>query len=108
MSENEKLLRFLYETAPGRLLLKPLVSRFLSEAAGRFLDTPLSKPLIRPFLKAGNIDLNEYLPETYGCFNDCFTRRIRPKRFSRNRVSIFSRSSSSVSGSRMKSAVAAV
>ena len=79
MSENEKLLRFLYETAPGRLLLKPLVSRPLSEAAGRFLDTPLSKPLIRPFLKAGNIDLNEYLPETYGCFNDCFTRRIRPE-----------------------------
>ena len=79
MAKDERLLRFLYETAPGRLLLKPLVSRPLSEAAGRFLDTPLSKPLIKPFLRAGNIDLSEYLPEDYGCFNDCFTRRIRPE-----------------------------
>ena len=79
MPENEKLLRFLYETVPGRLLLKPLVSRPLSEAAGRFLDPPLSKPLIRPFLKAAEIDLRDYLPESYGCFNDCFTRRIRPE-----------------------------
>ena len=78
MSED-KALRFLYETAPGRLLLKPLVSRPLSEAAGRFLDTPLSKPLIKPFLRAGHIDLAEYLPEDYRCFNDCFTRRIRPE-----------------------------
>lgn len=76
---EEKALRFLYETAPGRLLLKPLVSRPLSEAAGRFLDTSLSKPLIKPFLRAGHIDLAEYLPEDYRCFNDCFTRRIRPE-----------------------------
>jgi phosphatidylserine decarboxylase len=25
------------------------------------------------------IDLTDYLPETYTCFNDCFTRRIRPE-----------------------------
>lgn len=76
---DDRALRFLYETVPGRLLLKPLVSRPLSEAAGRFLDTPLSKPLIRPFLRAANIDLADYLPEDYRCFNDCFTRRIRPE-----------------------------
>ena len=79
MSQDDKLLRFLYDTAPGRLLLRPLVSRPLSRAAGRFLDTPLSRPLIGPFLRAGHIDLGDYLPEDYACFNDCFTRRIRPE-----------------------------
>lgn len=79
MSDNETLLRFLYRTAPGRLLLKPLISRPLSAAAGHFLDTPLSKPLIGPFLRKARIDLAAYQPETYACFNDCFTRRIRPE-----------------------------
>ena len=79
MANDEKLLHFLYDTVPGRLLLRPLVGRTVSRLAGRFLDTGLSKPLIKPFLRAGNIDLSEYLPEEYGCFNDCFTRRIRPE-----------------------------
>ena len=79
MSGDDRFLRFLYGTAPGRLLLKPLVSRPVSRAAGRFLDTPLSKPLIRPFLRAGGINLGDYLEEDYACFNDCFTRRIRPE-----------------------------
>ena len=79
MPNDEKLLHFLYDTAPGRILLKPLVSRPLSRAAGGFLDTSLSKPLIKPFLRAGKIDLGDYLPEDYACFNDCFTRRIRPE-----------------------------
>ena len=79
MANDEKLLHFLYDTIPGRLLLRPLVGRTVSRLAGRFLDTGLSKPLIKPFLRAGNIDLSEYLPEEYGCFNDCFTRRIKPE-----------------------------
>lgn len=72
-------LRFLYETAFGRVLLRPLTSRGLSRFAGRLMDSRLSKPLIRPFLKKNNIDLSEYLSEDYRCFNDCFTRRIRPE-----------------------------
>ena len=72
-------LKFLYGTALGRALLRPLTSRGLSRFAGCFMDSRLSKPLIRPFLKKNHIDLGEYLPEDYGCFNDCFTRRIRPE-----------------------------
>ena len=79
MAQQERVLRFLYHTVPGRVLLRPLTSRGLSALAGRFLDTPLSKPLIKPFLRAGKIDLEDYLPEDYRCFNDCFTRRIRPE-----------------------------
>lgn len=79
MSDKDSVLHFLYETVPGRLLLRPLTGRGLSALAGRFLDTRLSKPLIKPFLRGAKIDLGDYLPEDYGCFNDCFTRRIRPE-----------------------------
>ena len=72
-------LKFLYGTAFGRVLLRPLTSRGLSRFAGKVMDSRVSKPLIRPFVKNNGIDLSEYLPEDYRCFNDCFTRRIRPE-----------------------------
>ena len=72
------MLRFLYHTAPGRLLLKPLCSRTVSRLAGAFLDSPLSRPLIKPFVRSQHIDLSEYKSDSFRCFNDCFARRIRP------------------------------
>ena len=45
------LLGFLYGTAPGRLLLRPLTARWLSRLAGRFMDSRLSRPLIAPFIR---------------------------------------------------------
>ena len=50
-------LRFLYHTPLGRLLLKPLCARPLSRLCGHFLDSPLSKPLIRPFVRRNGIRL---------------------------------------------------
>lgn len=73
------MLRFLYETAPGRLLLRPLVSRGFSRAAGRFMDSRASRPLIGPFARRNQIDLSEYLPADYDSFNSFFTRQIRPE-----------------------------
>lgn len=73
------LLRFLYQTIPGRVLLKGLTAPGLSRACGAFLDTLLSRPLIPGFLKRNHIELSDYQPEKYRCFNDCFTRRIRPE-----------------------------
>lgn len=73
------MLKFLYHTAPGRMLLKLLANRKLSILAGRWLDSPSSKFLINPFLDKNNINRANYLDEEYTCFNDCFTRRIRPE-----------------------------
>ncbi|MBQ3968509.1 MAG: phosphatidylserine decarboxylase, partial [Lachnospiraceae bacterium] len=67
------MLKFLYETFAGRIILKLLSARWLSILAGKWLDRPSSKFLIKPFLKKGNIDLSEYQKEDYKCFNDCFT-----------------------------------
>ena len=72
-------LSFLYNTAPGRLLLKPLTCRGLSGIAGAFMDSPLSRPLIGPFVRKHDIRLEDYLGAPYRCFNDFFCRRVRPE-----------------------------
>lgn len=72
-------LRFLYNTACGRFILKPLTSRALSKLCGKFLDSRASKPLIKGFVKNNNIDLSNYYSDNFSCFNDCFTRKIKPE-----------------------------
>ena len=71
------MLTFLYHTAPGRALLKPLSSRTLSKVCGAVLDCGLSKPLIPGFIKKAGIDPEEYVMDGFTCFNDCFCRHIR-------------------------------
>ena len=72
-------LRFLYRTVPGRCALKLAASRPVSKAAGAFLDSPLSRPLIAPFARGQGIVLSDYVNARYGCFNDFFCRKIRPE-----------------------------
>ena len=71
-------LEFLYRTAPGRLLLRPLVSRPVSGLCGRFLDTGLSRALIPGFVRRAGIDTSEYDLSAVGCFNDFFCRPVKP------------------------------
>lgn len=73
-------LHFLYNTVPGRMLLKPLCSRALSRLCGAFLDSFPSKLLIRPFIKSAAIDTSEYEMEGFRSFNDCFCRKVKPGR----------------------------
>lgn len=70
-------LHFLYETKRGRALLKLAASRPVSVLAGRFMDSPLSKPLIKPFARKNGIRMADYLPLRYDCFNAFFCRPIR-------------------------------
>lgn len=71
-------LKFLYRTVPGRMILKVLTWPALSRAGGKFLDAPLSRPLIPLFIRKAQIDLQDFEPVQYRCFNDCFTRKILP------------------------------
>ena len=70
-------LRFLYRTAVGRLLLKPLIARPLSKLAGKFMSSSLSRPLIRRFVKKNGINLADFHSDSFSSFNDCFTRKIK-------------------------------
>lgn len=74
------MLDFLYHTFFGRLCLKLLTQRKLSVAAGRFLDSHLSKFLIKPFVKNNGINLTDFESDDFRCFNDCFARKIKPNR----------------------------
>ena len=80
MKNNKKgALHFLYNTAVGRFVLKMLTARWLSKLCGAFLDSGLSKPLIKGFITKNGINLSDYKKETFDCFNDCFCREIKPE-----------------------------
>lgn len=70
-------LRFLYHTVVGRLFLKPLTSRAVSKLAGTYMDSRLSKSMIKKFVRKNGIDLNDFYADSFTCFNDCFTRKIK-------------------------------
>lgn len=77
-SNNEGFfLRFLYGNVIGRLILRIMIAPWLSKLSGAFLDSKLSKPLIKKFVKNNNINLDDYESDGFTCFNDCFTRKIK-------------------------------
>ena len=71
-------LKFLYQNAFGRAILRVLRAKWISKAAGAFLSTRLSKLLIKPFVRKNGIDLGDYESDNFTCFNDCFCRKIKP------------------------------
>ena len=70
-------LRFLYHTIVGRLVLKLLIARWVSKLCGSFMESRLSKPLIKKFVKNNGIDLSIFEADNFDCFNDCFCRKIK-------------------------------
>lgn len=77
VKKESAALRFLYKTALGRIILKPLSSRTVSDLCGRFLDSRSSKMLIRRFVRKNNIDLSDYYCGSFGSFNEFFSRKIK-------------------------------
>lgn len=75
---DSAILRFMYHTVPGRVVLKMATSRLVSRVSGAFLSSALSKPLISSFIRKNNIDLTECEKTKFTSFNDCFTRKIKP------------------------------
>lgn len=71
-------IRFLYNTAIGRSLLKPLVSPAFSRASAKLFSSRLSLLLVPGFIKKNNITMeNICIPDGgFDSFNDFFTRRI--------------------------------
>lgn len=70
-------MKFLYHTAVGRLLLRIISARWLSALIGRFLNSRLSKPLIRRFVRKNGINTDDYICSGIHSFNDFFTRKIK-------------------------------
>ena len=68
---------FLYNTVPGRVLLKLLVRKTVSELAGSVLKSPVSCVFINGFVKRNNINMEEYREVKFKSFNDFFIREIK-------------------------------
>jgi len=71
------LIRFLYNSLPGRLLLKLLIKTPVSKLFGFFMKSPVSRGFIRNFIKNNNIDMSEYDNVKHKSFNDFFKREIK-------------------------------
>lgn len=78
--KDSAILNFLYHNAAGRFMLKILSSRTASKVVGCFLDSPLSKGLIKPFIKHHGISLEDCESVSFRCFNDFFCRKVRRDR----------------------------
>lgn len=78
-SGQQRILRRLYRTIGGRFILKFLTAPIISKAAGIFMDSPLSIPLIKPFIEKNNIDMKQYLDNKFSSYNEFFTRKIKPQ-----------------------------
>lgn len=78
ITNQDKLLSFLYTNIFGRMLLKPLIQPQVSKLAGRYLSSAHSKWLISKFIERNGIDMDIYEECDYSSFNDFFTRKIKP------------------------------
>lgn len=75
--KDSLLLRFLYRTVPGRVLLAFLVRPWISRMAGAFLSSPMSRCAIPRFIKNNGISLDgiEVPQGGFPSFNAFFTRK---------------------------------
>ena len=77
--KQNKLLKTLYGSVGGRIMLKLLTAPALSRAAGRFMDSRLSKPLIKRFIRSSGIDTSQYVMYNFPSYNAFFTRSVKPE-----------------------------
>ena len=73
---QEGLLKFLYNTIPGRFLLKNIVVKpWLSEKRSKYQKSSASAKDIKPFIKKYNVLVNDNQINDWHSFNDFFTRK---------------------------------
>ena len=59
----------LYKNKIGRILLRPLISKPVSDLCGKVLDSRMSKVLIGPFIKKNSIRINDYQLDSIHSFS---------------------------------------
>lgn len=78
LSNKDNLaIRFLYNTFIGRLILRILINKPVSNIVGFLMNTKVSRIFIPGFIKKNKIALNEYVESDYKTFNSFFKREIK-------------------------------
>lgn len=72
--ENDRFVRFLYGTAPGRSLLKLIRKVRADRLIVRFLRSPLSRPFTAWYVKKNNIPMSRSELRQFPTFRDFFVR----------------------------------
>ena len=80
IKESSGILKFLYNTVPGRAVLKVITSPTISKIGGAYMDSKLSTIHIKGFIKNNHIDMSQYEKAKYESFNEFFTRKILPEK----------------------------
>ncbi len=77
IEQQDKSLRFLYETVFGRIVLKILTRPFVSKIVGAYMNSRRSAKMIGGFVKKQNIDMSIYENKEFISYNDFFTRKLK-------------------------------
>ena len=78
-SGQDRLLRHLYTSRLGRILLKAMIRPEISRLGGWLLEQSWSRCLIGPFVRKNRIDLSCCLRQEFSSYNDFFTRKLKPQ-----------------------------
>ncbi len=78
ITESSKALNFFYDTFLGRLILKIIITKPISNLIGIYMNSSLSKHKISKFVDKNNINTFEYEAKNYKSYNDFFTRKVIP------------------------------
>ena len=81
MSGNSGAVRFLYGTAPGRLLLKGIMATHADRLAVAFLRSRLSRFIVGPYARRNGMELTESQLRSFKTYRDLFTRTREPVPF---------------------------
>ncbi|EOH95115.1 phosphatidylserine decarboxylase [Enterococcus haemoperoxidus ATCC BAA-382] len=80
ITDNDSgIVHFLYKNPIGRFMLKGLIQPPLTKVAGVYLNSALSKRMIKRFIKKNKLQMDEYETMSYRSFNHFFMREIKPE-----------------------------
>ena len=71
------LVKFLYNTFVGRIILKLLCNKLVANIVACFMNSRLSKFLVNKKIKDYNIDMKLYEDKDYNNYNEFFTRKLK-------------------------------
>ena len=80
-----KSVKFLYNNCFGRIILKLINNRLVSNIVGSYMNSQFSKGRIKKTIEENNIDMNLYEKRDFKSFNDFFTRRKLNLNFDMNK-----------------------
>ncbi len=76
ITESPKILDFLYSNIITRLLLRVVISKPVSNLVALYMNSSLSKHMIKRFVDKNDINIYEYDDKNYKSYNDFFTRKV--------------------------------